>query len=183
MGADHEGEGEHAARFDIDRVVETGTEELAEVVHPSVVDSPEPLGDRGVPPGPVTDSEVDGQEPIIGKRECTGATDFRRHVSTFPFDSLDDLVGALPLPSVEHRGEEFVAVGELPVETAFRDAEPFGEELDLDRVRPAVAERSEALLDPTAAGGAEFGGHAILLPSDVDKATSHDTLIHTTPYR
>src|SRR5260370_6939797 len=99
-------------------------------------------------------------------------------------DALEHLIGAHPLPRVEHFAEQRVPVGEVPVEATLGHAERLRQGLDPDGVRAAGRQGLQALLDPPAAGRPGDGGHGLSLsPPGVDGAAGGAMFIYTVPYR
>src|SRR5262249_19885921 len=121
-----------------------------QVLDTPVVDPAQPLRDLLLAPSPVAHGEVDRQE-LAREREHARAPHLVARVATLALDSLEHLVGAAPLPGVEHLLEQRVPVHEVPVEAAARDAELLREGLDPHGVRAAGCERAQAGVDPAAA--------------------------------
>ncbi len=82
------------------------------VVYPS-----QSLGDRLVAAGPVPDCEDDGQQAVAGERKHARARDLGPRIAALVLDAVDRLVEALPLPSVQHRFQRRVTVGDVAVES------------------------------------------------------------------
>ena len=101
---------------------------------------------------PVADGEVDGQQ-VLAERQDAGEPHARPRVAALALDALEHVVGAAPLPGVEHLVEEVVPVLEVPVEAAAGDAEPLGERLDPHGLGPSGGERVEPGVDPRRARG------------------------------
>src|SRR5580704_182033 len=99
--ADDERERQHAAGLGLLLAGGNRAEEQAQVVHAAVVNAAEALGDRRVTPGPVTDGQVDRQE-IRGERERASQPYLRPGVAAMVLDAVEHLIGAHPLPGVEH---------------------------------------------------------------------------------
>src|SRR5215472_13832604 len=78
-------------------------------------------------------------------------------------DALQHLIGAHPLPRVEHLVEQRVPVGEMPVEATLGHAERLRQGLDPDGVRAAGRKGPQAFLDPPATGRPGDGGHGLSL--------------------
>src|ERR1700722_4599089 len=99
-------------------------------------------------------------------------------------DALQHLIGAHPLPRVEHLVEQRVPVGEMPVEAALGHAERLRQGLDPDGVRAAGRKGLQAFLDPPATGRPGDGGHGLSL--SVRELTVLLVMLHfiyTVPYR
>src|SRR5260370_657977 len=78
-------------------------------------------------------------------------------------DALEHLIGAHPLPRVEHLAEQRVPVGEMPVEATLGHAERLRQGLDPDGVRAAGRKGPQAFLDPPATGRPGDGDHGLSL--------------------
>src|SRR5207302_9911065 len=83
----------------------------------------------------------------------------------------DDPFGVLRLPALERRGQEFVAVGEVPVEAALGDAERARQRLDGGGLEPAALDRRQRRplpirsLEPAVTGaGSSLFRHPRLIP-------------------
>ena len=73
-------------------------------------------------------------------------------VAAMALDAVEHLIGAHPLPGVEHLLEQRPPVGEVPIEPALGHAERLRQSLDPDGVRAAGRKSPQALLDPPVAG-------------------------------
>src|SRR6266849_4226149 len=99
-------------------------------------------------------------------------------------DALEHLIGAHPLPRVEHLVEQRGPVGEMPVEATLGHAERLRQGLDPDGVRAAGRKGPQAFLDPPAAGRPGDGGHGLSL--SVRELTAPLAVLgcmYTVPYR
>ena len=125
VAADQCREGEHAAGLDVVGVGAEGTEQRAQIIHPPIVDASEPLSDRRLSTSPVAHGEVDRQQPVA-EGERARAPQLGADVAAPGLDALDHLLGARPLPRVEHLVEQCAPVFEMPVEAAPGDAGRLG---------------------------------------------------------
>src|SRR6266581_8883353 len=99
-------------------------------------------------------------------------------------DALEYLIGADPLPGVEHLVEQRVPVGEMPVEATLGHTKRLRQGFDPDGVRAAGRKGPQAFLDPPATGRPGAGGHGLSLSvPGVDGAAGGATFIYTVPYR
>src|SRR6266851_7785431 len=78
-------------------------------------------------------------------------------------DAVEHLIGAHPLPGVEHLDEQRVPVGEMPVEATLGHAERQRQGFDPDGIRAAGRKCVQAFLDPPATGRPGDGGHGLSL--------------------
>src|SRR5260370_5755036 len=98
-------------------------------------------------------------------------------------DALEHLIGAHPLPGIEHLVEQRVPLGEMPVEATLGHAERQRQGLDPDGIRAAGRKCPQAFLDPPATGRPGDGGHGLSLSHPgVDSAAGGATFIYTVPY-
>src|SRR6185437_11788820 len=155
---DRQRERERAAGLNLVLVAADRAEQQAQVGHPLVVYAPQALGDRRVMPGPGADCQVDRQQPG-GEGERARAPYPGPGVAALPLDAFGYLIGAHPLPGIEHLIEQRVPVGEVPVEAAFGHAERLRQRLHPDGVWAARRQRPQTLLDPPAARCPDDPGH------------------------
>src|SRR6266699_5374930 len=99
-------------------------------------------------------------------------------------DALEHLIGAHPLPGVEHLAEQRVPAGEMPVEAALGHAERLRQGLYPDGVRAAGRKGPQAFLDPPATGRPGDGGHGLSLSvRELAAPLAVLHFIYTVPYR